>query len=375
MRVLARDVKIGLLKRRKMMLKHRLRDSLGIENNSELSGRRRDAFFTAGLCFLCVAFGVVVGTRIAISVAYAGDNVNAVSRAGEIHELPDVGGKGGRAWLEGTKGWEQSGHYLYPVEASDSVGIGVTPTAKLDVNGLVRIRGGIPGVSKVLTSDANGFASWVNPPEVIPSGVIVMWSGPLSSIPSGWALCDGTNGTPDLRDRFIYGWSDGVNPGGTGGSTSHTHEAGTYEAPAHTHTYNEVIAHTHAIDAPPTLSSSVSAGTPSGRVSAQYYSQYMAATGALDYLEDKNGGSSGSYDLMHRTSGTFPAPASYPYWIFAGDALPAHSHTTDISSFSSESTGSPSGTTELGGGGAITGTSAAADHLPPYYKLAFIMKL
>ena len=39
----------------------------------------------------------------------------------------------------------------------------------------------------------------------VPSGVIVMWSGAIADIPSGWKICDGTNGTPDLRDRFIVG--------------------------------------------------------------------------------------------------------------------------------------------------------------------------
>lgn len=42
-------------------------------------------------------------------------------------------------------------------------------------------------------------------PGVLPSGTIVMWSGIITNIPSGWALCDGRNGTPDLRDRFIVG--------------------------------------------------------------------------------------------------------------------------------------------------------------------------
>ncbi len=37
----------------------------------------------------------------------------------------------------------------------------------------------------------------------IPSGGIIMWSGSVASIPQGWALCDGTNGTPDLKDRFV----------------------------------------------------------------------------------------------------------------------------------------------------------------------------
>ena len=47
-----------------------------------------------------------------------------------------------------------------------------------------------------------------------------MWAGLLANIPSGWYLCDGTNGTPDLRDKFIKGCSAGVDPGGTGGAAS-----------------------------------------------------------------------------------------------------------------------------------------------------------
>ena len=39
----------------------------------------------------------------------------------------------------------------------------------------------------------------------VPTGVIVMWYGAIASIPIGWALCDGTNGTPDLRDKFVIG--------------------------------------------------------------------------------------------------------------------------------------------------------------------------
>ncbi|MCX5905264.1 MAG: hypothetical protein NTV89_17740, partial [Proteobacteria bacterium] len=39
----------------------------------------------------------------------------------------------------------------------------------------------------------------------VPQGAIMMWSGAINQIPAGWALCNGTNGTPDLRDRFIVG--------------------------------------------------------------------------------------------------------------------------------------------------------------------------
>jgi len=59
----------------------------------------------------------------------------------------------------------------------------------------------------------------------LPSGLIVMWSGLKANIPSGWVLCDGTGGTPDLRNRFIYGVGDGEEAGGTGGSETHDHDA------------------------------------------------------------------------------------------------------------------------------------------------------
>jgi microcystin-dependent protein len=54
----------------------------------------------------------------------------------------------------------------------------------------------------------------------IPKGGIIMWSGTVSQIPDGWALCDGSNGTPDLRDRFVVGAGNGYALGATGGNTS-----------------------------------------------------------------------------------------------------------------------------------------------------------
>ena len=77
----------------------------------------------------------------------------------------------------------------------------------------------------------------------IPAGIIVMWSGLLSNIPSGWHLCDGTSGTPDLREKFIKGSAAGVNPGVTGGSNTHTHDA--HSASGFTHDSVVVAAHSN----------------------------------------------------------------------------------------------------------------------------------
>lgn len=71
------------------------------------------------------------------------------------------------------------------------------------------------------------------------SGIICMWSGSSGTIPTGWYLCDGTNGTPDLRNKFIVGATSTYAVGATGGSAdatlvSHTHTA-TVTDPGHFH--------------------------------------------------------------------------------------------------------------------------------------------
>ena len=75
---------------------------------------------------------------------------------------------------------------------------------------------------------SNNNCGYVTSAGAVPQGAIIMWSGSLAAIPSGWALCDGTNGTPDLRDKFIYGVSAGENPGATGGYSSHSHTVDIY---------------------------------------------------------------------------------------------------------------------------------------------------
>jgi len=50
-----------------------------------------------------------------------------------------------------------------------------------------------------------------------------MWSGTLGTIPAGWQLCDGTNGTPDLENTFIVGSQGSLAIGDTGGNAVHSH--------------------------------------------------------------------------------------------------------------------------------------------------------
>jgi microcystin-dependent protein len=97
------------------------------------------------------------------------------------------------------------------------------------------------GYSNLVLADSTGNMNSI----AFPKGIIVLWNGEPSQIPSGWSLCNGTNGTPDLRGRFVIG----VNPNNNKSSDtsltikewksqggSETHILSIDEMPTHTHT-------------------------------------------------------------------------------------------------------------------------------------------
>jgi microcystin-dependent protein len=150
-----------------------------------------------------------------------------------------------------------------------------------------------------------------------PSGLISMWSGPINTIPGGWALCDGANGTPDLRNRFILSVQSSVeNPGATGGTNDQSLTIA--NLPPHDHSIN----HTHTVTDP-------------GH--------------DHDILSYSSG--SGSSSLVN---GTFNAGIA----------------TTSSASEITGITVNPNT-----GNSGLTGSGTTFDNRPAFYKLAFIMKL
>ena len=104
----------------------------------------------------------------------------------------------------------------------------------------------------------------------LPSGAIILWSGSIGSIPSGYVICDGTNSTPDLRDRFVVAAGNTYAVGQTGGSAdaivvSHTHTAtstSTVTDPGHNHTLATTTGGLGGQDAPTrALAGSTTTGT------------------------------------------------------------------------------------------------------------------
>jgi hypothetical protein len=194
--------------------------------------------------------------------------------------------------------------------------------------------GGTPAApTAAINTDSTQIATTAFVRDIIPTGLITMWYGNIGSIPSGWLLCNGSNGTPDLRDRFVVGAGNSYAVSQIGGTAeaivvSHTHTASSTSSfsgnalGTHTHTATD-LGHTHSYSLPNQSFPQSGSNTP-----ALYPS--FAAT---------------------NTSTGFANISVVP--ISAGIPTGNVSTSTDISS---------------------TGSSGANANLPPYYALAYIMK-
>lgn len=145
------------------------------------------------------------------------------------------------------------------------------------------------------------MGSYIVPPGgEVPVGTIVMWEG--TSAPSGWSFCDGSGGTPDLRNKFVVGAGSTYSVGATGGEDT-----------------NSLSAHSH--------------------------------TGAASHA--------------HSASGSVAAGAAASINTGTGTNMAASTHTHSASvSLASGSTSSGNNSVGL-----------SMDNRPPYYTVAFIVKV
>lgn len=179
----------------------------------------------------------------------------------------------------------------------------------------------------------------------VPVGGIILWSGSASAIPAHWALCNGQNGTPDLRDRFIVGAGGIYSPGATGGAETVT--LGISQIPSHTHT------------ATPTVSTGVgslqttSDGAHTHNAQCKVVGESIWRYPSFGQLGD---GSRGG--IKYGTSDTKPEEA---FRILSSGA---HTHTLS---------GAPSVSVSVSN--ANTGGGGAHENRPPYYALCYIMRI
>jgi microcystin-dependent protein len=109
----------------------------------------------------------------------------------------------------------------------------------VDSVGLITARSGIVATGIVTATSFSGVGAFV-------SGMIILWSGAADAIPSGFVLCNGSNGTPDLRGRFVVGYSDtdgDYDVNDTGGSKDNTLSVS--QLPSHNHSFSGSASHNH----------------------------------------------------------------------------------------------------------------------------------
>ena len=142
-------------------------------------------------------------------------------------------------------------------------------------------------------------------------GIIVMWGKDPTTIPTGWALCDGTNGTPDLRNRFIVGAGKTYAIGDKGGATTVT--LTTNQMPSHNHEGTAAAGgeHTHEVE--------------------------MASMTAKYHVKD-----AGRYCRTLDSD------------VYTTSSAGAHTHSMEINN---------------------AGSNGAHENCPPYYALVYIIKL
>ena len=186
------------------------------------------------------------------------------------------------------------------------------------------------------------------------TGMILMYTG--STAPSGWAICNGQNGTPDLRDRFVVGAGSAYSINNTGGSKDAT-------LVSHSHTINN---HVHGFSANTGGQSTTHSHTFSGSGS-QSHGHSFTGVGGNDHNDSqrnavvmRNDNTSG-HNNFTASSNTGVQNASVSISISGNTGNPSDR-------------GTNSQTVSISGNTGSKGSGNSHENRPPYYALCYIMK-
>ena len=225
-----------------------------------------------------------------------------------------------RVYINGVRQFDSAYTETSSTSFTLTSGVSVGTEVMAEVDGYIEYD---LAASEVSYSPTNGITSTNTQDAVsevfsytVPSGGIIMWSGSIANIPAGWLLCNGSNGTPNLVDRFVVGAGSTYSVGATGGSANAI-----------------VVSHTHT-------------GTGS------YRNNYLAR------VELSTGANGGSTDIAE--DGTISP------WITSGR--------NDGGSRALRFQNKGYNSTSLSITNSTTGSNGVNANLPPYYALCYIMK-
>ena len=286
-----------------------------------------------------------------------------------------------------------------PFRYNERVGIEWVSFAEYNIGDIVSKNGAVYRAEENSSGvdPSTETAAWYNiEAGNIPIGGIIMYDGAYSSIPAIYALCDGNNGTPDLRGQFIYGAEDEGQVGAVGGSpdavnVSHSHNvnhehnsASVSSSGSHSHTAN----HNHE------AATTSSTGSHKHTINHDHGSANTGYAGSHTHTES---GESGRAAVRRYDGGSpYSAPNVNPK---ATSSAGNHRHSFNMPSYSgsSSSTGAHTHTltvptknittSTIGGHVHVvsvpmtsvtsgsSGVPGAGKNLPPYYKLAYIKRI
>ena len=244
---------------------------------------------------------------------------------------PSFVNDGMREMMAQIKQW-QSGQFAEPM----------TITGELDIKGGMKLNSSAGTSGQFLMSKGDGVTpQWGSAtiPDAFSTGMIILWSGTTATIPTGWALCNGGSGTPNLVDRFIVGAGSTYPVGSTGGTANAT-----------------LVAHTHTIS-----SSSANAGNHAHSLSGS-----TGGAGTHSHSYNQAGGSV----TAGGGSGIFPASALATNTSTNTSTIGNHTH-----SFSGSTSTTGNHNHSITSTCSSAGTNGTNKNIPPYYALAYIMRL
>ena len=223
-----------------------------------------------------------------------------------------------------------------------------------------RARNAISASGDLNYNSSTGVMSFTAPSAFV-SGMIIIWSGSVANIPTGFVLCNGQNSTPDLRNRFVVGAGSNYNPGDTGGSADATLVSHSHTVNNHTHGDGSLVVdnHTHGVN----INTNNNSHT---------HNHVFPGDDQLGGQGNNRGG------WTNRTTATMPYDANSStsgngrIYRTSDDS---HTHSHNVNGNTGGSAPGISGST----GGSAPGTnsqgsSASNANLPPYYALCYIMK-